>query len=121
MQVAKNCWMVWNCNAIDHMVVPQALMPHLPIFVRVRQLYLTTTSAGKHFVQCICQGYTREGVPCLCVFCISDGAGVNPEEIVELGTVDALYLGIYNSYYGEDTPNGQLMYKAQRECFENKK
>ena len=55
----------------------------------------------------------------MCFFRISDDAGVNPEEIVDLGMVDARYLRMYNSCYGEDTPNGKLMYKAQRECFEN--
>ena len=58
-QVTNNCWMVWNCNAIDHMEVPQALMLHFPRFLCVRQLYLTSTSAGKHFVQCTYEKVVR--------------------------------------------------------------
>ena len=26
---------------------------------------------------------------------------------------------MYNSSYGDNSPNGELMYKAQRECFKN--
>ena len=96
-------------------------MLYLPQFVRVRRLHLTTTMAGKHFVQCTCQGRKREGVPCSCFFWISDDAGVKHKDIVDLGMVDARYLRMYNSCYGEDTPNGKLMYKAQRECFEKEK
>ena len=44
---------------------------------------------------------------------------MKPEEIGGLGMVDAGYLRLYNSCYGGDSPNGALMYKAQRECFEN--
>ena len=120
-KIAKNRWMVWNCNAIDHIEVPDPLMLHLPRFVRVRQLHLTSNSAGKHFVKCTCEGRTREGVPCSCFFRISDNAGVNSEDIVDLGMVDARYLRMYNSCYGEDSPNGALMYTAQRECFENER
>ena len=43
------------------------------------------------------------------------------EDIVDLGMVDARYLRMYNSCYGDDSPNGKLMYRAQRECFENEK
>ena len=48
-QIAKNRWMVWNCNAIDHIEVPDPLMLHLPRFVRVRQLHLTSQSAYQHY------------------------------------------------------------------------
>ena len=65
--------------------------------------------------------YLSTSVSCLCFFRISDNAGVNPEDIVDLGMVDAHYLRMYNSCYGEDSPNGKLMHKAQRECFENEK
>ena len=88
-------------------------MLHLSRIVCVWQLHLTTTNAGKHFFHCTCQGRTREGVPCSCFFRISDDAGVNPGEIVDLGMVDVCYLRIYNSCYGEHTPNGNLVYKAQ--------
>ena len=85
----------------------------------MRQLHLTTTMAGEHFVQCTCQGCKREGVPCLCFFLVSDDAGVMGVEIIGLGMVDARYLGMYNSCYDEDSPNGKLMHKAQREYLEN--
>ena len=85
----------------------------------VRQLHLTTTMAGQHFVQCTCQGCKREGVPCSCFFWVSDDAWVMRVEIVGLGMVDARYLRMYNSCYNEDSPNGKLMHKAQREYLEN--
>ena len=87
--------------------------------MRVRELQLKSTIVGKHFVQCTCHGRKREGVPCSCFFRISDDAGVKPEDIVDLGMIDARYLRMYNSSYGDNSPNGELMYKAQRECFEN--
>ena len=45
---------------------------------------------------------------------------MNPDDIVDLGMIDARYLRMYNSCYGDSNPNGELMYKAQREYFENK-
>ena len=59
--------------------------------------------------------------PARVFFRISDDAGVKSEDIVDLGMVDARYLRMYNSCYGEDSPSGKLMYRAQRECFENEK
>ena len=92
VQVAKNRWITWNCDAIDHMDLPLKLMLYLHRFVRVRQLHLSTTMAGTHFVQCTCQGHKHEGVPCSCFFRIFDDAGVRPKQIDDLGMVDACYL-----------------------------
>ena len=56
--------------------------------------------------------YDDDGSNRLCFFCISNDAGVKPDDIVDLGMMDARYLRMDNSSYGDNSLNGELMYKA---------
>ena len=101
-------WITWNCDVIDHIEITHELMLYVPRVVRVRKLQLTSTLAGKNFVQCTCHGRKREGVPCSCFFRISDDARVKPKDIIDLGKIGVRYLRMYNSSYGDNSPNGEL-------------
>ena len=85
-------------------------MLHLPRFVRVQKLDLISKAAGKHFLKCTCCGRQKEGVPCPCFFRISDNAGVKREEIIDLGMLDARYLKLFNSHYGDEGPIGDMLH-----------
>ena len=93
-------------------------MLRLSQLVRVRKLDPASTVAGKHFLKCTCSGRQKEGVPCPCLFRISENAGVNCGRIIDLGMVDARYLKLFNSHYGDPGPIGDMLCKAQKEYFE---
>ena len=53
-------------------------------------------------------------------FNIATNALVPNSEIIDIGMVDVRYLKMYNSHYADKGPVGNLMYRAQNECFEHK-
>ena len=52
-------------------------------------------------------------------FRITTHAGIEELEIADVGMVKVWYLKVYNSHYGDSGTVGELMYKAQKECFKN--
>ena len=45
--------------------------------------------------------------------------GVEPENSIDLGMVDDWYLKLFNSHCGDFRHIEDMLYKAQRKCFEN--
>ena len=52
-------------------------------------------------------------------FNIASNARISESQIVDIGMVDVRYLKMYNSHSTNEGPIGDLMYRAQRECFDN--
>ena len=56
--------------------------------MRVRELYVVDDD-DDFFVKCICGVRDRVGVPCECFFNIADNGSISPEEIIDIGMIEA--------------------------------
>ena len=103
----------WSCP--DNEQITSLYKLYQPKFYRARKLNITKED-GIYFVWCSCGIRQRVGVPCPCFFAIARSKGIESEEIIDLGMVEARYLKLYNAHYGEDSPIGKNIHYAQQQC-----
>ena len=119
VQLTPTKWISWYFDEVQKEKDRHPLFLQIPMFLRVRVVELTYHNEN-NFVSCSCGRREREGVPCSHFFNIATNAKVPTSEIVDIGMVDVRYLKMYNSHYADKGPVGNLMYRAQNECFEHK-
>ena len=117
-QIAPDKFLAWCFETKMDIDNYDPLFLSIPEFLRVRVLTIVRDLDGA-FVLCSCGRRIRYGAPCPCFFKIGDDANISKDEIVDVGMVDVTFTKMFNAQYGLEGNNGELLLKAQHECFKN--